>query len=175
MAGRVSFHCKGCQPPDKWWQKLKNNESHSRPLPAKRWLLNSPMYCSIKSSTGLQSKTHQSVQKNKAIGLRNIFICGLAIKTLLLYFNEADILRCVHWARSKTFWDCLILSSFPNTLREWAEYRSLFRLWSPLFPRVCEGKQSCVILPGTIGGFVKVGLLCLFSLQDHSDHTPSRA
>lgn len=48
----------------------------------------SSMNCSIKRSTGLQSKTHHSVQKNKAIGLRNILICSLAIKTLLLYFNE---------------------------------------------------------------------------------------
>lgn len=74
MAGGVSFYGKGCQPPDKWWQDLKNNESHSWPLQAERWLLNGPMYCSIKHSTGLQLKTHRSMREYKTMGIGNIFI-----------------------------------------------------------------------------------------------------
>lgn len=115
---------------------MKAIHGHYQP---RRWLLNSPMYCSVKRGTGLQWKTHQSGRKNKVIGMRNIFNRRLKIKT----FRCCILMSSIYWdVGSGKDWNVLGLSDLvflPKQFEAASWIQIPLRLRSPLFLGVCDG------------------------------------
>lgn len=120
---------------------MKAIHGHYQP---RRWLLNSPMYCSIKCGTGLQWKTHQSGWKNKVIGMRNIFNRRLKIKT----FRCCILMSSIYWdVGSGKDWNVLGLSDLvflPKQFEAASWIQIPLRLRSPLFLRVWRVRSGVV-------------------------------